>query len=253
MQAHVQARYARLDKLEATYAKKILRVLLRQLETCVELVEAGANPELVAAHINGTAMKVVLSELYLRIFQQEARYEYLHLTSEQKAGPILPVADWLRRARNFIALESSKAITSITSTTRNQVRRVLKESLVAGQGIEETARNLRSQVTAFSSKRAVTISRTELIGSANAGALAGALTTGLALDKVWLSTSDGRTRDTHAEANGQRVDVNATFTVGGDSARYPGDPQLSAAERIRCRCAVTFRPKPKPTQGVLSF
>lgn len=253
MLTHIQARYARIDKLEALYAKRILRVLLRQVEQCVAMVKAGGSAELVAAQVSGNAMKIVLNEMYLKVIQQEARYEYLHLVSEQKAAPILPVSDWLRRARNFIALESSKAITQITTTTRNQVKKVLKEAAVAGSSIQDTAKNLRTVITTASRKRAVTIARTELIGSANAGSYAGALSTGLKLDKVWLATTDKRTRDTHSEANGQRVDLNADFIVGGDSARYPGDPGLSAAERIRCRCTCVFKKKPTPTQGTLEF
>jgi hypothetical protein len=252
LQAHVQARYARIDALEAKYSKKILRVLLRQLEQCVELVKAGASAELVVAQIGGSAMKIVLTEMYLKVIQSEAKYEYLHLISLEKKA-VLPVSDWLRRARNFIAIESSKAITQITATTRNQVKKVLKEATVAGSSVQETARNLRNTITGASRKRAIAIARTELIGSMNAGAFAGALSTGLKLDKYWIATTDKRTRDTHAEANGQRVDLNAPFVVGGDSAQYPGDPSLSAAERIRCRCSCAFRPKPKPTQGVLEF
>ena len=253
MLTHVQARYARIDALEASYTRKVLRVFLRQLEACVVMVKAGGSAELVAAQVNGNAMKVVLSEMYLKVIQQEAQYEYLHLVSEQKAAPILPISDWLRRARNFIALESSKAITQITATTRNQVKKVLKEAAVAGSSIQDTAKTLRTTITGASRKRAITIARTELIGSMNAGAYAGALSTGLRLDKVWLATHDKRTRDTHNEADGQRVDLNAAFNVGGDSARYPGDPGLSAAERIRCRCTCVFKKKPQPTQGSLGF
>jgi uncharacterized protein with gpF-like domain len=249
---HLEARYARIDALEAKYAKKILRVLLRQLETCVAMVKAEASPELVVAHVNGNGMKIVLNEMYLKVIQAEAKAEYVHLMGlEQKA--VFPVSDWLRRARNFIAIESSKAITQITATTRNQVKKVLKEAAVAGSSIQETAKNLQTTITGASRKRAVTIARTELIGSMNAGSFAGALSTGLRLDKVWLATTDKRTRDTHVEANGQKVDLNDPFIVGGDSAAYPGDPSLSAAERIRCRCTCVFRPKPKPVQGVLPF
>jgi uncharacterized protein with gpF-like domain len=249
---YLQARYARIDALEAKYSKKILRVLLRQLEQCVELVKAGASAELVVAQINGNAMKIVLTELYLKVIQSEAKYEYLHLVNLEKKA-VLPVSDWLRRARNFIAIESSKAITQITATTRSQVKKVLKEAAVAGSSIQETAKSLRTTIAGASRKRAITIARTELIGSMNAGAYTGALSTGLKLNKVWLATSDKRTRDTHREADGQRVDINQAFNVGGDSAAYPGDPALSAAERIRCRCSVVFKKKPTPTQGILDL
>ncbi len=56
------------------------------------------------------------------------------------------------------------------------------------------------------------------------------------LEQQWLSTLDGRTRETHSEADGQRVPVGATFSVGGAQLRFPGDPFGPAEEIVNCRC-----------------
>lgn len=58
------------------------------------------------------------------------------------------------------------------------------------------------------------------------------------LDKVWICTIDSRTRDTHWAADGQRAPISGTFTVGGESLRFPHDPAGSPAETARCRCRV---------------
>ncbi|AII50372.1 hypothetical protein N008_00030 [Hymenobacter sp. APR13] len=194
-----------------------------------------------------------MESLYLTVIQQEAKIEYLYQLSTQKAFPILPVNEWLRLAKNFIAVKSSKAIVAITNTTRKQVRQVLSTSLDTGAGIAETAKNLRNRVTSFSRSRAKVISRTELIGAQNYGSYCGAATSGLKLDKVWLTTTDKRTRFSHIQAGGQRVDINAPFIVGGETCQFPGDPDLSGAERCNCRCTQIYRPKPTFTQGVLDF
>jgi len=57
-------------------------------------------------------------------------------------------------------------------------------------------------------------------------------------EKEWLSTMDDRVRDAHANANGQVVKINQSFSVGGEQLRYPGDPMGSAGNTISCRCTV---------------
>ncbi len=56
------------------------------------------------------------------------------------------------------------------------------------------------------------------------------------LAHVWLATGDFRTRPEHLAAHGQVQPVDEPFTVGGEQARFPGDPSLSPWNRINCRC-----------------
>lgn len=56
------------------------------------------------------------------------------------------------------------------------------------------------------------------------------------LAHVWMSTGDGRTRDSHLAAHRQVKPVGEPFTVGSEQAMFPRDPGLSAKERINCRC-----------------
>lgn len=70
------------------------------------------------------------------------------------------------------------------------------------------------------------------------------------LDKTWIATLDGKTRPTHWAADGQRVPLAGSFTVGGEAMSYPGDPSASAAERINCRCrmGILGRDESLPTE-----
>uniref|UniRef100_A0AAU7J7Y7 Portal protein n=2 Tax=unclassified bacterial viruses TaxID=12333 RepID=A0AAU7J7Y7_9VIRU len=54
--------------------------------------------------------------------------------------------------------------------------------------------------------------------------------------KQWVARHDERTRSTHAAADGQRVPVDASFTVGGVALNHPGDRRGPAGEVINCRC-----------------
>jgi len=57
--------------------------------------------------------------------------------------------------------------------------------------------------------------------------------------KQWNTMQDDRVRSAHAEAQGQTVPVSGVFTIGGQFARYPGDPVLPPELRINCRCFLT--------------
>lgn len=57
----------------------------------------------------------------------------------------------------------------------------------------------------------------------------------------WRATKDKRTRDSHAEMDGQSVGLDEPFvTPDGDELMFPGDPDAPAQERIFCRCTVVI-------------
>lgn len=56
--------------------------------------------------------------------------------------------------------------------------------------------------------------------------------------KEWLSQRDGNVRDTHIQADGQRIPVDGHFQVGSTSLRFPGDMSGGdPSETINCRCS----------------
>lgn len=64
---------------------------------------------------------------------------------------------------------------------------------------------------------------------------------GKGLKKYWLSFSDDRTREEHAQAGDDygpddAIDVDEAFEVDGEQLMYPGDPNGSADNTINCRC-----------------
>jgi len=56
------------------------------------------------------------------------------------------------------------------------------------------------------------------------------------LQEIWIATGDGRTRLDHLAAHGQIKKAGELFVVGGEYARFPGDPSLSPKQRCNCRC-----------------
>jgi hypothetical protein len=59
--------------------------------------------------------------------------------------------------------------------------------------------------------------------------------------KEWVSRSDEEVRPAHRRADGQTRTLRDTFTVGGESLMYPGDPAGRASLVIRCRCDMLIK------------
>lgn len=60
--------------------------------------------------------------------------------------------------------------------------------------------------------------------------------------KEWLAMLDEKTRETHAVADGQKVDIDTPFIVGNSLMMFPTDTSLGAPpeEIINCRCIMRY-------------
>jgi hypothetical protein len=140
---------------------------------------------------------------------------------------------------------------------RNRLVRVPDEvyDLIAGQisagvnlgeGIPQLANRVDELLAVTTSERwqnrATTIARTEAVGALNSAREEAfqqvAQDEGGEFERVWLSTSDSRTRETHVIADGQRVPMGQPFIVGGFPLMFPGDPSGPPQEVIQCRCSM---------------
>jgi hypothetical protein len=111
-----------------------------------------------------------------------------------------------------------------------------------------------------------TPARSELISSQNIGlaeswarqteaqliddaALVSAQGQPISVVKSWQAILDSRTRPEHVEADNQEVGVNDSFTVAGESLKYPRDPNGSAGNTINCRCVSDFEAQTAQTRS----
>jgi len=155
------------------------------------------------------------------------------------------------------AWDQRPTITRYLAEVTNRLVRVPDEvyDLVAGQmaagvnlgeSIPKLAQRVDTVLSTTGSERwqnrAVVVARTEAIGAMNAGRAEAfrvvAEESGDDLEMFWLATSDSRTRPSHRAAEGQRVPVGGTFSVGGFDLRFPGDPSGPPQEVIQCRCTM---------------
>ena len=128
---------------------------------------------------------------------------------------------------------------------KDQITKALTAGILQGESPYQVA-NRYMVVMQRNKVAAIRNARTSITSAQNAGCqntYDRAVEMGIKLQKQWMSTRDDRTRDTHILANGQHVDVDKMFNVGGSELKYPGDTSGAPAEVYNCRCTmVTLDP-----------
>ena len=228
-----------LDRLEARYRPaftreiaRAMREMIRAYELTGEVPPARDHYDQIEVTFQGMAMASALI-FGGRIVEQG---KAAGLILERKES----FAAFMRRmALRYVAQEAvRRKITSIAETTRAQIVAKVDAGYRAGLGVAEIAKAIAADVPMISRWRGALIARTETHGAANFGADAAAKETGLTLRKEWVAAQDERTREDHAEADGQTVGMEDAFDVGGVMMMYPGDPSAPPEQVVNCRCAV---------------
>ena len=236
-----------LDRLDARFGAAFAREIARASREMVEAYEITGEGASSRDHYER------LEREFQRMAVQAALIFGGRVVEQGKAaGLILERKEdfaqrMMRLALQYVGQEAvRKKITSITDTTRDRIVSLVDRGYREGLGVAEIGRSIRGAIPAMSQIRGALIARTETHGAANFGADAAARETGLNLRKEWVSASDERTRDSHAEA-GMAYSVGGSigpigmddaFDVGGVSMMYPGDPSAPVEEIANCRCAV---------------
>lgn len=153
-----------------------------------------------------------------------------------------------RVAATNVVLVSGTAKKTLISVTQ----KLYRDPDFVSLGAEQRARILRKQFKKYSRYQAVRLVRTESTRAANFGIEQSALSVyaGQRLKKRWVTSMDGREREWHGIANGQEVDFDKPFTVGGESMQRPGEG--SARNVINCRCSMIPFPVPEPANPLSS-
>lgn len=123
---------------------------------------------------------------------------------------------------------------------KQKISSEITAGLFSGDSIKDLAHRMQ-RVTDMNRTSAIRNARTAVTGAENAGRLDSykeAARKGIKLKKEWLATLDGRTRHEHRVLDGQKVDDDEPFEVGGYEIMYPGDPNAAPHLVYNCRCTV---------------
>lgn len=139
------------------------------------------------------------------------------------------------RIQIFAKKWAANKVQKVSDTTKKRINRAITrgsaENKSPGQIADDIYNTTGNDIGEF---RAEVIARTETHSASQAGSLETASALGIPLKKIWVAVSDDRTRQDHADANGQTVEMDEAFEVGDDELDFPGDPSGSPEEIINC-------------------
>ena len=164
----------------------------------------------------------------------------------RRSRTFLPEDPWINSALNHLEEHGGAFISQINETSRKEVKKRLMLGQLAGDSLDDIAKQLENIVKPTYANRAKTIARTETCASSNKAGQEACKHTGFETEKAWYSSPDSKTRDQHSEMDANNwLDIDELFEVGGELMAYPGDSGngASAANIVNCRCAQLFRLK----------
>ena len=252
-----KANQRKRDSYERTVARMFKSALNKQVRQAMGVFNKHTSP----LDKLDDALRMIEPELLLK----PLKYTYKTVGSAFARASYKEVGTPKKEDKNFEQLmeqwliqHGGEEITLITATTKKEfekiVRRTMADAANSGLSVDNAAKLLRKRAMEEMGKsnfyRAQRIARTEIVRASNHGSLEGVRATGLAVDKIWLSTRDSRTRDTHYDMDGVRVDKDAEFIVGGiDHMDSPGMGSV-ASENINCRCTLIYDRKEIQNVGI---
>lgn len=201
------------------------------------------------------AMQNLMVDMYVGIGMHFAKWYFNNHTSYlkkarlgTKIGDYIPI--WEQIFQNYAIQYSAKQISLVQGTALKQLksltRALLNDPEIQGLGIKQKARILNNRFKSIAEWQSKRIVRTETTTAANYATEQSALTMfpPEQLEKTWITSLDGREREWHGAVNGQVVNANEKFLVGGEYLNRAGEG--NGANRINCRCSVAYTPKPDP-------
>lgn len=141
--------------------------------------------------------------------------------------------------QQFIATTVAQKVVGVTNVTKQKIQKVIGPLEAAGASIGQIMKELdKLYLDQIIPNRSEVIARTEVIGASNAGSSHAADQTGLKLTKEWLTTRDGRERESHATIDGEIKPKDKKYS---NDLMFPGDPNGKAEEVIQCRCTEIYK------------
>ncbi len=206
--------------------------------------EYGVYQPNTAAQVLNEDMFPLLLTHYKRIFQSVYNLnEDKYYNKKQEAFVFGRSVDFEEVV--FTYFNSKQLILSgISISLANRISRVIEQGRADNLTLPQIAKLVSDKFLPISRSRAALIARTE---THNAASFANhsyhkqvEKDLGLKMMKRWVATNDARTRPAHASANGQTVDMNEKFIVGGTEMDFAGDSAGGAKNVVNCRCVIIY-------------
>lgn len=117
-----------------------------------------------------------------------------------------------------------------------KVNSEIMQGIIQGESIPKMAKRLQN-VTEMNRVSAIRNARTTATSAENKGRMDSfhrAEEMGIQIKKVWIAAHDARTREAHAELDGEEADVDEPFVNSIGEIMFPGDPEADPANVYNC-------------------
>ena len=129
-----------------------------------------------------------------------------------------------------------------------EFKQIVKDTITRGIATGSTYKDMANQLSLLTNEqlyKSYRIARTEghrITAEAKLNSMKKAKQQGADVVKQWDATLDGKTRKNHRKLDGQWVEVDEYFEIGGRKVKAPGKFGR-AEEDINCRCILLTRPR----------
>jgi len=200
--------------------------------------------------ISSNAIEMAYIDLYNTIGLLHGKRVLKDIERQEKS---LFTDNFQREVAKFLTNFGGQRIVTVSKSLADWLISEIAKGQQEGVSISQTVTNILKK-RSFYRWQLLRIARTESTAASNYASDAASSSTGIVLQKVWVSAQDPRTRIVpedafdHFHMNNKRVDDGQPFQVptkrgGIEFMRFPGDPNGSAGDVINCRCAMVKVPK----------
>lgn len=224
-------------------------------EVLDNLEEYWSDYQLLQGHIDLITAPINNShEEYYQILEKHNKREYqlgtdeskrlIEITNETTAQKsIRRFRKYIRRVDNLFGtiqwseenlLERTYNMSQRTlARITGDLNQIITEGYTSGKGINIVANMLTRRFNQLETWEARRIARTEIHNSHNQGVMRIYQEVGVSYTQ-WIAADDDRTRESHAEINGEIIPFGSKYSNG---LEYPGDTSGDIEEWINCRCS----------------
>lgn len=207
---------------------------------------------------NAQALKVIRGE-QLNVFAENMTFQAYQL--EKSVGADLGFGIYSSQTVSKLIKEQPELLprkildgVKDAAWNRQLIANEITKGIIKGDGIPAIAKSLAEAVGMHNDSAMTRYARTAMTAAQNAGRmemLHEAEDQGIHTKKKWLATLDDRTRDAHADLDGQTAEIDEPFSVLFQASKnaaptmveimYPGDPSCGEPGMVyNCRCTLVY-------------
>ena len=229
-------------RLETSFNKTV-NIASKQVEGG-EVVDAALLVRDVEVEVTAV-IKAQLSRIFKAIYDYNYQsYQVISAKADEGDAFFFGRSSAFEQAVALYFINRESFISSISRTQGLLIIASIEKLRLGDATLAQIASELRKNFRSINRNRAALIARTETHSAAGFAHQSYHKQVGdnygVAMVKQWVSTGDGRTRETHRMANGQQVSMDEDFIIGGRPMSYAGDPRGGAVNVCNCRCVVIY-------------